>query len=112
MHGQLLATIHVFRDLIHAAEPPYTKPHEYMNIDRPLTPFWYQFHPGVTAPRIAALRHALYLLDEAEKKLILSDKMVTDYKEKAQRDVFCTIGAVGGILWLHGIDSSLTRLYF
>lgn len=106
MHGQLLATIRVFRDLIHAAEPPYTKPHEYMNIDRPLTPLCYEFQPGKIASRIDALRHALYLLDDAEKRLVLSDKISTDHQEKVQKNELTTIGAVGAILWLQGIDSS------
>ena len=107
MHGQLLATIAVFRDLIHAAEPPYTKPHEYMNVDRPLTPLCWDFKPGKIASRVDALRHALQLLDDAEKKLTLSDKKSTFEQEKVWQSVLRTINVVGGILWLQGIDSSI-----
>lgn len=106
MQAQLYQAICHLRGLIHEAEPPYTKPHEYMNVDRPLTPLRYECVEGTVAPRMLALRHALFLLQQAEMQLRGAEKTSEERQQTTHLSVTSTIGCVGGILWLYGIDSS------
>ena len=106
MQAQLYQAICHLRQLILDAEPPYTPPHTYMNVMRPLTPLRYECVEGETAPRIPALRHALFLLQQAETSLRGSEKTSDEQQKATHFSVTSTIGCVGGILWLYGIDSS------
>ena len=109
MQAQLYNTICQLRALIHQAEPPYTAPHTYMNIDRPLTPLRYKCVEGAVASRKDALRHALFLLHQAETLLRGSEKAPEDKQQAAHLSIMGTVGCVGGILWMYGIDSSLAE---
>ncbi len=104
MQAHLYQAICDLRQLIHAAEPPYEKPHEYMNVMRPLTPLKYECVEGQHVPRISALRHALYLLHQAETILRGCEKSSDERQRSTCLSVLATVKSANGILWSYGIE--------
>jgi hypothetical protein len=102
------AGIDEFRRLIHEAEPLFAPPHDYMNLDHPLAPLMHKSVAGETVPRMAALRHALFLLDITEKALLELDETVAvspEHREEVNFAAMTSLSCVSGILWVCGIDS-------
>lgn len=101
MNRALTDAIKMMREIVHAMAPPYEKPHDYMNIDYPITALKYEPEPGQESmvSRVRALRHTLYLLDQAESY--------------STTDVFAAFGFLNqasGVLVLCGCSPESTNL--
>jgi len=82
-----------FRQVIHEAEPPWSGTHAYLNLDHPLTACRFEHQDDAPTTRLAALRHALWLLEQAEHH-------VADDSPCLINNI---LGIVEGILWAHGV---------
>lgn len=100
--------IDAYRRLIHAAAAPYGPPHEYMNIDLPLTPLRYEMKIGHPVPRVSALRHCLHMLKIVEDNIPAIERLSDEKRKRLVDLAFHNIVQVSAICWSYGLDAPET----